>query len=72
MRIVRTCNDENDRNIFDHKPKFNQLFEKYLGRDWLDTENCSFEEFSEFAKSIKIYYKANRWESWKRNKNRKH
>ena len=55
MRIVRTCNDKNDRIIFDHKPKFNQLFEKYLGRDWLDAEKCSFEEFSEFAQKHKEF-----------------
>ncbi len=55
MRIVRTCNDKNDRIIFDHKPKFNQLFDKYLGRDWLESESCSFDDFSEFAKKHKKF-----------------
>lgn len=58
MRIVRTCNDKNDRNIFDFKPKFNKLFNKYLGRDWLFMDECSFGEFTNFiSKNKKIFVK---------------
>src|SRR5699024_2002682 len=49
MRIVNTCNDLQDREIFNHKSQFNEIFTDYIGRDWRDLNQCTYEEFYEFT-----------------------
>lgn len=55
MRIVNTCNDKEDREIFNHKSRFNEIFTDYIGRDWKDLDNCTYEEFCDFAKKHKKF-----------------
>jgi hypothetical protein len=49
MWLVRNLNDKNDRKTFDCKAVFNKLFNDYLGRQWLDPSESSFEDFCDFA-----------------------
>lgn len=55
-RIINTCNKVEDRDIFIAKPRFNKIFDNYVGRDWLDMEDCSYEEFSAFVTRNKRFF----------------
>ena len=48
--IVRKYNDKKDWDKLDDKIKFNHLFKKYLGRDFIDLRESSLEEFKKFLK----------------------
>lgn len=48
-RIILTCNDKAQRILFDNKCSFNETFAGFIGRQWLDTTRCSYEEFLSFA-----------------------
>jgi len=43
------CNDHYFINLLSNKPKTCKLFAEFLHRDWLDTHNCTFEEFKSFV-----------------------
>lgn len=49
MKIVRTCNDKKDRQIFDDKTRFNERFSDYITRDWLNSQQASLEDFRAFT-----------------------
>lgn len=48
LEIMRICNNPKHRYIFDEKPVFNKTFGNYVGRDWLDMEQASLENFQQF------------------------
>mgnify|MGYP001623083368 CR=1 FL=1 len=48
--IIKTCNGLIKQADFDNKCRFNRIFHEFLGRDWLDLDTCSEEEFLKFAK----------------------
>lgn len=47
-RIINSCNKKEDRDIFNIKSRFNEIFAAFVGRDWLNTAECSFEDFASF------------------------
>lgn len=48
-RIINICNRKEDRVIFNNKAMFNSFFAAFIQRDWLNTQECSFAEFADFA-----------------------
>lgn len=50
MRIVNHFNNSNGKALFDSKPDFNTKYTDFIGRDWLDISNSTFEEFKAFVK----------------------
>lgn len=48
--FVRTLNNKDFVDILDNKLLFNQNFNEFLGRDWLDLSKSSFEDFKSFVK----------------------
>ncbi len=49
--IIRKYNNKDKFNLFDDKVKFNEIFNKYLNRDWLLLDNL--DEFEKFIKNKK-------------------
>ena len=52
---IRTMNNREYYHLFDNKIEFNNLFKKYLKRDYLDLENSTYDEFLEFTSKNKIF-----------------
>ena len=48
-QIVRKLNNPEYYHVVDDKIEFNEYFNEYLHRDWLDLRKASFEEFEEFC-----------------------
>lgn len=49
-RIVDLMNDPKYRHIMANKTDFNEYFAKYLGREWINMETATEEDFEAFAK----------------------
>lgn len=47
--LFMNLNDKQGREDFDDKLKFNEIFNDYLGRDWLDLRVASYEDFVTFT-----------------------
>ncbi len=59
-RIVdRLNNDENGREIFRNKIKFNGLFNRYLGRDYRNLNEINSVDFAEFIQGEKYIFAKN-------------
>lgn len=54
-RFVVALNNKNYTNLLDNKLLFNEKFNKYLKRDWLDLNKASFDDFVFFANSHKSF-----------------
>ena len=54
--IHRIMNDPKDCELFNNKTEFNRVFTKYLGRDWFDTQNDTFENFRLFVEKHKKFF----------------
>ena len=54
-RFVSTLNNKNFTQLLDNKLLFNEKFNRYLKRKWLDLNTASFEDFVNFTNSIKIF-----------------
>ncbi|MFS0645396.1 sugar-transfer associated ATP-grasp domain-containing protein [Siminovitchia sp. 179-K 8D1 HS] len=52
MKIVKTFNDESDRNIFNSKERFNKVFKDYIGREWLSVKDSNLALFEEFTERV--------------------
>ena len=52
-QIVKKFNDKNSFYKFDDKPTFNQIFNKYLKRNWMVIDNSNSNEFVQFVKTNK-------------------
>ncbi len=56
--IIKKYNDKDHMYIFDDKFEFNKRFGDFLNRDWIDVDDCTFEDFEKFiAKNPKIIAK---------------
>ncbi len=55
-RIINTCNHKEDRDIFNTKSRFNKTFAAFVGREWLNTMECSFEDFAAFISRNKRFF----------------
>lgn len=51
-RIVTLLNDKEYYHILDNKIEFNNTFEKFLGRKWIDMEKVTAEAFEEFLRGL--------------------
>lgn len=47
-RIVRLCNDPALSHCVEDKRSFNRIYSSFVRRDWLDVEQCSYDEFAAF------------------------
>ena len=47
-KIIKICNGKVNQSLFDDKSQFNRVYLKYLGREWLDLDECNYEEFEKF------------------------
>ncbi len=56
LQIMKICNNPKSRKLFDCKPVFNKEFSQYLGRDWVDSANCTQEEFMRFFNEHDSYF----------------
>ncbi|MCF0111528.1 MAG: hypothetical protein HUJ58_06490 [Erysipelotrichaceae bacterium] len=54
--LFKTLNDPVMRDKFDDKLEFNRIFDKYLGRDWLDLRTASKEDFMNFCKKHDVLF----------------
>lgn len=50
LNMVKICNGKIEQELFDNKSLFNQKYKEFLGREWLDLDDCSFDEFLTFVK----------------------
>lgn len=56
--LVKKYNSRDYWHIFDNKNEFNETFKDFIHRDWVLTENLSFEQFEKFAQNkIGFIYK---------------
>lgn len=56
--MIKVCNGQVRQKLFDDKSRFNETYSEYLGRDWIDIDQCSYEEFVSFTeKHRKSMYK---------------
>lgn len=54
--LFMKLNDKQGREDFDDKLKFNEIFNDYLGRDWLDLRCAKYEVFESFTKKHSIIF----------------
>lgn len=53
-KYVKELNDKNYFKYIDDKILFNEKYNRFLKRDWLDLRKTSFEDFSKFIKDKKV------------------
>lgn len=56
MRIIRACNNEADRVVFDQKTSFNKVFAGLINRSWLYVPESSFSQFEAFIKEEAVLF----------------
>lgn len=54
IKIIKECNGNVQQELFDEKTRFNSVYGKFLGRDWLDIDECDFEKFQLFINTHPI------------------
>ena len=52
--IVRRYNNKEYWHLLDNKTEFNEIFNKYLKRDWLDLTKATLEEFKDFVSKHEV------------------
>ena len=50
IRIIKTCNGTIAQPDFDDKSRFNSVFKDFIGRDWIDLDTCTQDEYESFVK----------------------
>ena len=55
-KLIMYCNDQNYSHIFNNKNEFNKIFKKYLNREYLDLENVTYKDFSNFMKNKDVIF----------------
>ncbi len=53
-RIVSLLNNKEYYHILDNKIEFNNAFEKYLGRKWIDMSTATLDSFTEFLNGLSV------------------
>lgn len=56
LKMMRICNNPQKRKYFDQKPLFNQSFNNFLHRNWINVENATEEEFTNFIKDKESFF----------------
>ncbi|PKK39785.1 putative hexapeptide transferase family protein [Clostridiaceae bacterium JG1575] len=56
VQIIAACNDPAIRPIFDQKPLFNQAFDAYLGREWLDAGTATVAQCLSFLERNAVFF----------------
>ena len=54
-QYIRTMNNREYYHLFDNKLEFNQLFQKFLNREYLDLNKSTLEEFQFFIKKHPVF-----------------
>ncbi len=65
-KFFKDVQDYSKRHIFDNKVEFLQVFKDYIGREWLDTATCSFDEFKGFCARNQMFIAKPKNLSWGR------
>ncbi|MBO4359711.1 MAG: carboxylate--amine ligase [Eubacteriaceae bacterium] len=55
-KLNMICNSEENEHMMSNKDEFYRNFTKYLGREFLDLEQCTKEEFAAFASRHDVYF----------------
>lgn len=59
IHIIKKCNGTIENKTFDDKSLFNQNYSEFLGRDWLDVDKSSYDDYLNFVSTHdNILYKA--------------
>lgn len=48
-KIITTCNGAIQQELFDDKSRFNKHYHAFIGRDWLDLDECTWDDFKAFV-----------------------
>ena len=56
QNLFKTLNDKEHIALFNDKLQFNKIFKDYLGRDFLDISESSFEDFKAFCKDKNVFF----------------
>lgn len=56
LAVVRAMNNRESSQIFVDKCQFNHRFGEYIGREFLDLRECTYEEFEQFLKGKKVVF----------------
>ena len=56
LKIQKCCNDSSKIEICRNKALFNRYFSDYIGRQWLDINECTYEEFSLFIQNHPVIF----------------
>lgn len=55
-KMIKTFNDKSYIHIFEDKTEFATRFDKYFGRQWVPTEDLTFEQFKIFNEAAKGHF----------------
>jgi len=55
-RIYQVCRTKNYGKYLLDKAVFNETFKKYVKRDWIDTSDCTYEEFLAFCEKHERFF----------------
>jgi len=56
IRLFNSCRMKEKGVIFRKKALFNKTFEKYVHRDWVDMNDCTFDEFKKFCENHEKFF----------------
>lgn len=65
-KFFRDVQDYTKAHIFNNKVEFLKVFEQFIGREWLDTATCSYEEFCAFCSRNPMFIAKPKNLSWGR------
>ena len=54
--LFKTLNEKEYIDLFNDKLQFNEIFKDYLGRDFLNIEKASYEDFEAFCKGKDVFF----------------
>lgn len=56
QRVWKACSTKSHQHYLANKAHFNQKFEKFVKRDWIDASTCTLEEFKKFANKHERFF----------------
>lgn len=54
--VKRVCNNMKNASFLKNKGKFNTTYAKYVKREWIDVNACTYEEFEEFIRKYPTHF----------------
>lgn len=61
-KIIQACTYKEERKIYlDDKAVFNETFQEFMGRDWLATDGCNWEDMKEFCGKHPVFFAKQRY-----------